>query len=779
MRRIIITSLCLVLLALGWQRAHGFALLGPLTVTGTGDAWETASIGYALPGDIGTPKDFNQGYRRNLPIMYYGCDPNFATWFGPQGEQSLDAAFNILTYTFTNNGAENLNGYSTNLVEFPFNSQSYNYTAEALGLTDLKSTVLYAMMEEMGLAEPERYVWGLHDRYLPPGGTCPLDEEYFVIQRNFYYTPSPLNQVLYSPYVNDTLYTYTISEHCTGPNPLAVTVPTQVDPFANGDTAVAGLGQGLGIEAITSTNTLGEAIWGAPYAGGYYNGLTRDDVGGLRWLMGTNNIERENTPPGVFLESTNFNSGYPFPLTTSPLGPLLQFAQTNPPTAVLAAFPGLTIDNVITNYTLATNPIVVSYFTNFYGYPATPSFVVFTNGYTYGWATNYIYTFGNLVVFNYNTNTPALLETIQLTVPYGEPPNYFVTNVSYQPITLNEPSGQYYLMPSNSCGFDFVITNKLNIFAGTYTNETITLATNTTTIATGFVGTQMIVENLTNSLLQYYPCTLVTNGPDYYRGIGTCQFIRVPDENIDPTLGTLRSPITNTYVMYKWNPTNSQTTKEYFYRVLTQPDFLFSGTDLTSPSGDISLGYYTYSRNVNFDTGTEFTGAAGPGTIFPPSTITLNLVGDLFGNGSLAEYEVSTNTLLSQQTAGGLLAWASFDGTTNTPIVYPNGTSFQDLENELVVTITPSTLPNGTNNVAYPTINFSATGGQPPYSWSYSGNLPEGLSFYNGVLSGTPVNNSPAPGQNYGTYDFNIILTDSFNRVVSLPYTINIYTNAP
>ncbi|HEY1786664.1 MAG TPA: hypothetical protein VGJ73_00845 [Verrucomicrobiae bacterium] len=774
MRRIIITSLCLALLAVSWQRARGFALLGTPTVTGTGDAWQTPVIGYNLPGDIGTPKDFNQAYRRNLPIMYYGCDPNFATWFGPQGEQSLDAAFNILNNTFTNNGAAGLDGYSTNLVEFPFDSQSINYTAEALGLTDLKSTVLYEMMEQMGLAEPERYVWTLHTRFLPPGGTCPFDELYQVIQRNYYYTPSPLDQVLYSPYVNDTLYTYIIEEACTGPDPLALAAPVNVDPFKNVDTAVAGLGAGLGIEAITATNSLGEVVWEAPFAGGYYTALTRDDVGGLRYMMSTNNIEREDTPPGVFLESTNFNLQ---PLTTSPLGPLLQFAQTNPPTAVLAAFPSVTIDTVSTNYTVVTNPVVVSYFTNVVGQPVDEGtiFVVRTNGYTVSFQTNYVYTFANMVIFNYSSNTPAQIQTIQLLPVYGQPLGTVFTNVSTQSIILNEPSGQYFLIPSNSCGYDIVITNALNVFAGTYTNATIGLATNVGIIDTGFVGSEQIVENLTNSLLQFYACTLVTNGPDYYRGIGTCQFIRVSDEDIDPTLGTLRSPITNTYAMYKWNPTNSQTTKEYFYRVLTQPDFLFSGTDLTAPNVGLAFGYATFARNVNFDTDTEFPGAAGPGTINPPSTITLNLTGDLFGNGSLAEEFTSTNTFLSQLTQGGLMAWASYDGTTNTPIVYPNGTSLQDLENELVVNISPSTLPDGTNNAAYPTVNFSATGGQPPYSWSYSGNLPQGLSFFNGTLSGTPVNNSITPGQNFASFDFNIILTDSFNRVVSLPYTINIY----
>ena len=63
-------------------------------------------------------------------------------------------------------------------------------------------------------------------------------------------------------------------------------------------------------------------------------------------------------------------------------------------------------------------------------------------------------------------------------------------------------------------------------------------------------------------------------------------------------------------------------------------------------------------------------------------------------------------------------------------------------------TITPFTLPNGTVNVAYLTIQLEATGGRPPYTWSVSPALPNGL-FLNllgpGVISGTPLNASTVP----------------------------------
>jgi hypothetical protein len=74
-------------------------------------------------------------------------------------------------------------------------------------------------------------------------------------------------------------------------------------------------------------------------------------------------------------------------------------------------------------------------------------------------------------------------------------------------------------------------------------------------------------------------------------------------------------------------------------------------------------------------------------------------------------------------------------------------------------TITPFTLPNGTVNVAYPTIQFEASGGIPPYTWSVSPALPNGL-FFNllgpGVISGTPLNAIHGP-TTYTFYTFTVI----------------------
>src|SRR6185312_3231908 len=201
---------------------------------------------------------------------YYAYDANFLGFFGPEGATAVDGTFAIL------NALTNVDNYSKALSEFSLDTRHANYQAQALGLLDLKSSVLGLMVEQLGLTDPVRYTWTLHDRDHVGSIPCPVGMLYWVVQRNFDYISSPLNQLQYSPYVNNTLYTYQIFEACTGPNPLALAVPFSVDPLATTYSPVASF-------------TL--------FLGDYYTGLTRDDMAGLRYLLSTNNINWE-TPAG-------------------------------------------------------------------------------------------------------------------------------------------------------------------------------------------------------------------------------------------------------------------------------------------------------------------------------------------------------------------------------------------------------------------------------------------------------------------------------------------------
>ena len=81
--------------------------------------------------------------------------------------------------------------------------------------------------------------------------------------------------------------------------------------------------------------------------------------------------------------------------------------------------------------------------------------------------------------------------------------------------------------------------------------------------------------------------------------------------------------------------------------------------------------------------------------------------------------------------------------------------------------VTTTSLPNGTNGLAY-SQQLSAVYGQPPYHWSLiSGSLPSGLALAtNGVISGTPTAN----GTNY----FTVKVTDALSATATQPLTLTI-----
>jgi hypothetical protein len=91
------------------------------------------------------------------------------------------------------------------------------------------------------------------------------------------------------------------------------------------------------------------------------------------------------------------------------------------------------------------------------------------------------------------------------------------------------------------------------------------------------------------------------------------------------------------------------------------------------------------------------------------------------------------------------------------------------IDNEAPLTITTSSLPNGTVGVSYGQ-SLAASGGTTPYTWSVSqGSLPPGVTLNaNGTLSGTPTQT--------GTYPFTVQVTDSSsparNTTAALSITI-------
>ncbi len=248
---------CFGVLALGVQRASAFSLLGNYEV------WQTPIVSFRVGGQLGGSRNLGDEYRINTPLITYGFDSSFLDYFGSNGVRAVEQAIALL------NKLPRASQASADLNEFlTDDAQRIHQTAQALNLIDLKSTTLGLLIEHMGLYG-EDHVFDLRQR-IPLPASCQF--AYTVIVRNF-------DPVTYEPshYVNGTLYTYQIIDGCP---------------------AVA---QGDALETLVDpTDFIYNAVASAQFGlqtGGYYINITRDDMGGLRYLYRRNNYNNEVLPP--------------------------------------------------------------------------------------------------------------------------------------------------------------------------------------------------------------------------------------------------------------------------------------------------------------------------------------------------------------------------------------------------------------------------------------------------------------------------------------------------
>jgi hypothetical protein len=280
--------ICLALGVTAACSAAGFSLWGPA------ESWQTQDLDYGIrylpslplpdltltlegggqgPGslfavntELGGTKNIGEGSRLNVPIITYGFDTTFLTYFGAQGVAAVDSAFAVL------NGLPAAS--SAKLTQFiTQGNQQVNYSAEAMKMLDLKSTVLWLMMEHMGLIG-ETHTYDLRERVLEPNANgVPCAFDIVVVERNF-------DPISYSPsqYVNGALLQYQIG--CLNPS---VNV---------GDAMEEAVQAGSPPFSAVATR---EAL----QLGGYYLRITRDDMGGLRYLYRRNRYVNEGFDTNV------------------------------------------------------------------------------------------------------------------------------------------------------------------------------------------------------------------------------------------------------------------------------------------------------------------------------------------------------------------------------------------------------------------------------------------------------------------------------------------------
>jgi uncharacterized repeat protein (TIGR03803 family) len=160
----------------------------------------------------------------------------------------------------------------------------------------------------------------------------------------------------------------------------------------------------------------------------------------------------------------------------------------------------------------------------------------------------------------------------------------------------------------------------------------------------------------------------------------------------------------------------------------------------------IENGGLILSGNTIYGTA-ENGGSSGNGTVFALNTngtgfTTLHsFTGGSDGANPYAGLTLSGNTLYGTATAGGNSG---------------GGTVFSIS----LAGVTTTSLPNGTEGVAY-NQTLAATGGQTPYTWTnISGALPPGLTLAtNGVISGIPTTN--------GTFNFTVQETDASSAMAT------------
>jgi hypothetical protein len=241
-------------------RATAFSLLTPFP------DWQVTGIGYNLPGDIGGVGTINDGFRWNVPVITYAVDASWVKYFGPRGVKAVDEAvayFNDLPAA--NKITPDLSDYSTLTLR-------EHSEALALGIIDVKSTVMSVLMEEIGFTDARRYVFTLRSRTTETVGGVTITN-YVTIMRNY-------DPVTFAPsrYVNGVLYSYD-NEEFQNPNYAdAVELPIFI-PDAVEAVPVAG--------------------FNAVFPGIYRVGLSRDDVGGIRFLYHPNNLAVETLLPTI------------------------------------------------------------------------------------------------------------------------------------------------------------------------------------------------------------------------------------------------------------------------------------------------------------------------------------------------------------------------------------------------------------------------------------------------------------------------------------------------
>ena len=287
-------------------KSPAFALLGPA------QPWMQATNGVNFSANGGGPMCLSNEYRWNVPVVTYGFDQSFINYFGSNGVAAVTSAIQIFN---------NLPPASQlALTNYPFDSRHLNYEAQSYNLIDLKSQTLATLLNELGLTGPAENTYVLRswdpsyftypsvnngDWYIDAYG-IPVQLEldpYFIdpgadensMGMSLAYPGNITNFVAGFNYDPQTLQPSDVVNH--------ITYAGRIFIDSSGDNGVSP----YSIYPGNSYNAVADYPFGFS-PGNFFTGLTYDDVGGLVYLLSTNNVNYETLLPGVAGVGVNANS---------------------------------------------------------------------------------------------------------------------------------------------------------------------------------------------------------------------------------------------------------------------------------------------------------------------------------------------------------------------------------------------------------------------------------------------------------------------------------------
>jgi hypothetical protein len=219
-------------------------------------------------------------------------------------------------------------------------------------------------------------------------------------------------------------------------------------------------------------------------------------------------------------------------------------------------------------------------------------------------------------------------------------------------------------------------------------------------------------------------------------GVNKITFVPQSVDALPGTFLSMTNQFTDTYI------TNGHIIQQQVQRVITQPDFLFTALDTGKDDVDTPFSWRTGTTNwINNASANGNTNGEGPGVIQPPVQI---------GFHKLGFFKFTFGGQNEDENEGGVeWPWASFDDSTNVPIIYPIP---QTGTNQMMVRMW---LERG----AYPTLSTTCFEWSPisaigtPFVFETSTNLQSWVKLFtvtnNGTVSTYENYNPASPSRFY------------------------------